>query len=184
MDRDLIINGQILPLHLKISSRSRRLRITLHRRGGVTLTRPQTISEKKAYEFLREKIGWIAKHLEKNSKRTYLIPRYSKKEFEDSRGQVLTKVISRLNFFNKHYGFSYGKVSIRNTQTRWGSCSSKKNLQFSFKLNYIPDHLFDYVIVHELCHLKEFNHASSFWKLVEETLPNFKELRKELRSIA
>lgn len=91
-------------------------------------------------------------------------------------------VLQRLAFYNKYYNFYYNRVSIRDQKTRWGSCSKKSNLNFNYRLVHLPLHLCDYVVVHELCHLQELNHAKAFWDLVAETLPNHKELRKELKS--
>lgn len=76
-----------------------------------------------------------------------------------------------------------GRIAIRNCRSRWGSCSSKGNLNFHWKLGIIPQHLSDYVIVHELCHLKEFNHGKQFWKLVEVVCPLYSEYKAELRLI-
>ncbi len=69
-------------------------------------------------------------------------------------------------------------------KTRWGSCSKKKNLNFNARIAQLPDHLIDYVIVHELCHLIEFNHSAKFWALVAQTIPDPQNCRRELRHIA
>ncbi len=87
----------------------------------------------------------------------------------------------RLQFFNEHYGFSYNRVTLRNQKSRWGSCSAKKNLNFNWRLIMAPIEVIDYVVVHELCHLKEMNHSARYWALVKETLPNHKEARKWLK---
>ncbi len=76
-----------------------------------------------------------------------------------------------------------GRIAIRDSKTRWGSCSSKGNLNFHWKLGVIPTHLSDYVIVHELCHLKEFNHSTEFWNLVELVCPQYREYKAELRFV-
>ena len=76
--------------------------------------------------------------------------------------------------------FSINKVSIKGQKTRWGSCSSKKNLSFNFKLMQYMKEIIDYVIIHELCHLQEMNHSKKFWLLVEKYVPDYKALRKEL----
>jgi predicted metal-dependent hydrolase len=72
------------------------------------------------------------------------------------------------------HGFEYARVKIRGQRTRWGSCSSKGNLNFNWKLMMVPSAGVDYVIIHELCHLRELNHSSHFWALVQELCPNYK----------
>lgn len=91
-------------------------------------------------------------------------------------------VHSRLEYFNQFYNFKYGTVRIKAQTTRWGSCSSKGNLNFNYKIALLPPHLSDYVVVHELCHLGEFNHSQDFWDLVGKTFPNYWELRAELKT--
>ncbi len=93
----------------------------------------------------------------------------------------LELIKKKLEYFNDYYGFEYNKVNIRQQKTRWGSCSSNKNLNFNIKIICLPKKLQDYIVVHELCHLKEMNHSQDFWNLVEKKIPNQKELRKELK---
>jgi len=78
------------------------------------------------------------------------------------------------------YGFEVRKIGIRGQYTRWGSCSSKGNLSFNFKLLQFREEVIDYVITHELCHLKEMNHSKKFWMLVGKFCPDYKKLREEL----
>ena len=87
----------------------------------------------------------------------------------------------RLQFFNEHYGLRYNRVTFRNQKTRWGSCSSAKNLNFNWRLIMAPIEIIDYVVVHELCHLKHMNHSASFWRLVAEAIPEYKAMRKWLK---
>jgi predicted metal-dependent hydrolase len=81
------------------------------------------------------------------------------------------------------FDFQYNLVRIKDMKSRWGSCSSKKNLSFNLKLIYFKPKVIEYVIVHELCHLKEMNHSREFWKLVENIIPNYKIYRNELKKI-
>ncbi len=90
-------------------------------------------------------------------------------------------VHARLAHFNQFYNFEYNKVFIKNTKTKWGSCSSKKNLNFSYKIALIEPELQDYLIVHELCHLAEMNHGKGFWDLVAQQIPDPVALHKKLR---
>lgn len=77
-----------------------------------------------------------------------------------------------------------GRVAIKNTVSRWGSCSNKGNLNFSYKLGMIPLPLAEYIVVHELCHLKEFNHSQKFWDLVALTVPDHEMKKEELRKFS
>ena len=75
----------------------------------------------------------------------------------------------------------FNRVRIKNVKTIWGSCSSKKNLNFNFKLSFLPEALIDYVFVHELAHLKHMNHSKAFWSEVEKQIPDYKKRREELK---
>ena len=90
-------------------------------------------------------------------------------------------VENRINYFNKFYNFKMNRVAIKNQSTRWGSCSSKGNLNFNYKIIYLRPALADYLIVHELCHLGELNHSKRFWALVKKTISDYIELNRELR---
>ena len=78
-------------------------------------------------------------------------------------------------------GVTYGGITIRNQRTRWGSCSSKGNLNFNCLLMLLPPEIIDYVVVHELCHRKEMNHSPKFWVQVERILPNYRILKQQLK---
>jgi predicted metal-dependent hydrolase len=92
-------------------------------------------------------------------------------------------VRERIAHFNGGYGFAVGKVFIKNHKSRWGSCSQKGNLNFNYKIALLPPELADYIVVHELCHLREFNHSPRFWRLVEEAIPDHLARRKALRRL-
>ena len=77
----------------------------------------------------------------------------------------------------------YNHVSIRNQRRRWGSCSSKKNLNFNYRILTLSPELRDYIIVHELCHLKELHHGKTFWDLVERIIPDGQALNMKVRHI-
>ena len=90
-------------------------------------------------------------------------------------------VKSRIEHFNKFYNFKFNKIFIKNQKTRWGSCSSLRNLNFNYKIIYLRTDLADYLIVHELCHLGQMNHSKKFKDLVSKTIPNYAKLNKELK---
>ena len=90
---------------------------------------------------------------------------------------------ARLDFLAKEHDFTYSAVKISKSRTRWGSCSSQKTINLSFYLMILPEHLADYVLLHELCHTVYMNHGVEFWKLLNYvTRGQAKQLRKELRT--
>ncbi len=167
----------------KISRRAKRLTLSVRPDQTVVMTRPRWVSERFARAFFEKHRAWVEQKLrEVQSRKQTYTPHGSSMEYRAMKQRAAQLVASRLEYFNQSYGFVYHRISIRNPRTRWGSCSKKGNLNFSYKLLTLPPELADYIIVHELCHLKEFNHSKRFWELVGQTLPGYKNLRKQLRS--
>lgn len=182
MQRIITLNNQSIEYTLKVSTRSRRMRLAIHRGGILVVTIPSRMGERMMERFISEKADWVLSKMElmKLKAPKEVIP-ISKTELK--RLKVVTRelVHRRAEYFNEYYRLTYHNVAIRNQKTRWGSCSRQGNLNFNVKLALLPSKLADYIIVHELCHLKEMNHSPRFWKLVAQTFPDHKELRKELR---
>ena len=88
---------------------------------------------------------------------------------------------SRVAYFHPITGGTYTSVTVRDQKTRWGSCSSKKNLNFNYRLAYMPQEILDYVVVHELAHLRHMDHSREFWACVERYLPDYRERRAWLK---
>ncbi len=103
------------------------------------------------------------------------------KNYLENKDKALQIVKDRIEYFNMFYNYKWNRIVIRNQKTRWGSCSKKGNLNFNYKIALLPQKSSDYIIVHELCHLGEFNHSRKFWDLVAKTVPGYKEIRKNLR---
>jgi len=91
--------------------------------------------------------------------------------------------LSRLTHFNQFYNHSWNRVAIRNQRRCWGSCTSLGNLNFSYKILFLPPCLSDYIILHELCHLKELNHSPRFWAEMAKVMPDYQTRRRELRKL-
>lgn len=87
----------------------------------------------------------------------------------------------RVAYYAKLMGVTYGRITIRNQKTRWGSCSSRGNLNFNCRLMLMPREVIDYVVVHELCHRKQMNHSSKFWYEVERIMPDYDVYRQRLK---
>ena len=105
------------------------------------------------------------------------------KHYLEHKEEARELVLARLAHYNQHYNFEWKRVAIRNQRRCWGSCSELGNLNFNYKILFLPESIRDYIIVHELCHLKELNHGPQFWALVEEQVPEYKNIVKELRAI-
>ena len=97
------------------------------------------------------------------------------------RKQARKLLIERVDYFAQKHGFRAGKIRISSARTRWGSCSTKGTLSFTWRLVMAPLDVIDYVVVHEMCHLKEMNHSKAFWEQVESILPDYKLRRKWLK---
>lgn len=165
--------------------RSRHIRISLRHDGRVLVTAPMRVSRGVVDKFVSSQKAWIEEHIKtKKNERTHDIPVHiTQMGYHACVSRAKKLIMQRLRHFNQHYGYAYKKISVRNQQTRWGSCSSKGNLNFRYTLLFLPIHLVDYVVVHELCHLKEMNHSKKFWLLVGETIPDYKTRRRELRAV-
>lgn len=177
------LNGEIVPYTFTSSSKARHVRISIHRGGTLRVTSPRHVSEARVDSFLQEKSTWILSKLAYfNSLPLLPTSTDTKKEYQESREKAYAFVQQRILKLNAFYNFSYNEIHIKNHRTLWGSCSRKKNLNFNYKIAQLKEELADYIIVHELCHLKEFNHGKQFWNLVAQTIPHHKELRKELNN--
>lgn len=108
--------------------------------------------------------------------------RRNRLQYEKYKEEARMRVHARLAHFNGHYNLPLRKVFIKSLKSRWGSCSERGNLNFNYLLVFLPPPLQDYLIVHELCHLQEFNHSPRFWALVEETIPDYRARRLALRA--
>ena len=94
---------------------------------------------------------------------------------------IKNKFADRVSYFAEIMTVTFGRITIRNQKTRWGSCSTKGNLNFNYQLYYLPDELLDYVVVHELSHRRHMDHSKEFWTEVEKYCPNYRKLRKNLK---
>ena len=96
--------------------------------------------------------------------------------------RALVRIKEELAEFAPKIGVEFGRVAIRDQKSRWGSCSAKKNLNFNWKLIMAPEEALRYVVIHELCHLIEFNHSARFWSLVEKQMPEYEAWKKWLKA--
>lgn len=176
--RKIKIGDIDLLYELKRYRRSRRIKLLLYSDGHFRVTAPYGLPIIFIERFLRSREEWINKKLKDTKINKPKVD--TKKEFQALKKEAKRFAIERLEELNKIYGFKFNKITIRNQRSRWGSCTKSGNLSLNYKIIKLPKHLADYIMVHELCHLKEMNHSQKFWDLVAKTFPNHKELRKEL----
>jgi hypothetical protein len=167
---------------IRQSRRARRLRLAVYHDGRVVVSLPFWIPRSRARQYVIEKSAWLIEKMDL-FKRLPLRKslRSTKADFEKNKARALAIILARINYFNRDRKYRYNAVKIKNQKTQWGSCSRKRNLNFNVRVALLPADLRDYVIVHELCHLKEFNHSRKFWSLVAAVFPNYKQLIKDLK---
>lgn len=168
--------------------RSNRKTIGLEVRAdeSVILRAPQWLSEKKLDEWIGEHAYWIeekVKQMRQRNSNKKLTGAPAVDEISDVEWKsILGEFTERVNHFCKIMDVTVGRITIRNQKTRWGSCSSKGNVNFNYQLYYMPRELMDYVIIHELSHRRHMNHSAEFWREVEKYCPAYRECRKKLRN--
>lgn len=147
--------------------------------GEVIVRAPMLLGKRKIEKFIALKQNWINNAV-KRQKETSVkeLTQAQIKELKEKAKYVLTK---KANYYAAVMGVKFNKITIRKQKTRWGSCSSKGNLSFNCMLMQFSDEVINYVVVHELAHLKQMNHSALFWAEVGAVLPNYKTLRKALK---
>lgn len=158
--------------------------IEITKEGQVLIRAPFFLSEEEISAFVHKKEDWIIKHLIQTKQRYQEIeelPEVDRERicFLTARARMILP--ERVKHYASRMHVTYGKIGIRHQKTRWGSCSTKGNLSFNCMLMAMPPEIQDYVVVHELCHLKEMNHSAAFWSEVEKVLPDYRQRRKWLK---
>ena len=164
-----------------IRSKRKSLALQVKGDGTVVVRAPLRLSEDKIDRFVREHLDWIEKQkdrIQELSGKRHVI---TEQERADGIQKALKIFPERTAFFAERMGVDYGRITVREQKTRWGSCSQKGNLNFNWKLALMPEEILDYLVVHELAHRVEMNHSPAFWAVVAEEIPDYKTRREWLR---
>lgn len=148
----------------------------------IYVSAPKSLSVNKVLEYVQEKSAWLEKHLvgvEHCSTRTdHPVSTFDPKFLKQAALEYLTE---RVAYFENIYQLFCTKIETRKFTARWGSCDRHGVLKFNYQLMLLPKPIIDYIVVHEICHLKELNHGPRFWKLVAQEIPDYAKRRKWLR---
>ncbi len=152
--------------------------------NGLLVRAPKRMSNREIQAFILSKKAWIEKHQKIIEERRELLkqyPPYTEDELKTLAKQAKEIIPVKVKHYAEIIDVSYGRITIRCQKTRWGSCSSKGNLNFNCLLMELPDEIIDSVVVHELCHRKHMNHSKTFYTEVEKIFPEYKKCRKWLK---
>lgn len=182
MKYEILLQDTHIAYEVRASSRARRLRLCMYRDGGIVITLPVRMRHEAAELFVRKKAQWILTKMAFFKTMVVDAPVvHTKQDYAKQKHAALSFARDRVAFFNQLYRFSYQSISIKNQKTLWGSCSRKGVLSFNYRIMLLPPHVADYIIVHELCHVAQFNHSHRFWEQVERSIPDYKTCRAELK---
>jgi len=160
-------------------SRAKYQRITVRPDKTITVTIPRSGSLSEAKQFLKSKISWIQKQLQKIDQQACC---RDMPDLDIDLEKTQNDLFNRLASFSEKHNFSYNRAGFRCQKTRWGSCSSKNNISLNVNIAFLPEELQDYVLLHELIHTKVKNHSRKFWaELDKYTEGRAKELSKKLK---
>ena len=174
------------------------LAIHISEDGKVTVKAPVGMRETMITDFISSKQDWIEARIKKAHAESInrivicegaTVPFRNKPLLVKDAGKTRRWMIEearsefekKASFYSGIIGVSYNRIAVREQKTRWGSCSSGRNLNFNWKLIMMPEKVLDYVVIHELSHLIEMNHSKRFWNIVAEVCPEYIECRKWLK---
>lgn len=167
-----------------IKSNRRSLGFEIKERGVLIVRAPYGMSKVDIFDAIKRHESWIVKHMlsiEQKEEQRKNVKKISNEELHKMADKALEVIPPKVEYYAAILGVTYGRITIKNQKTIWGSCSSKGNLNFNCLLMLTPEQVMEYVVVHELCHRLEMNHSKRFWNLVEQVMPDYKIYKKWLK---
>ena len=141
--------------------------IRVHPVKGISVSVPYLVPYTAAVAFFKLKRDWVIQTVEKQKARYADVPKADAVQIESMRRQAKIELPSRLAELARRYGFEYNRLAIKHNATNWGSCSSRNNINLNLNIVRLPSALRDYVLLHELCHLRHHDHGHAFHLLLE-----------------
>ena len=152
--------------------------------GVLEVRAPLRMTEQEITEFVQKNADWVHKQLASAEEKRLRLERegmLTREEIDELARQTAEFLPERVRYFAEKIGVTYGRITVRSQKSKWGSCSSKGNLNFNCLMMLTPPEVRDYLIVHELCHRREMNHSARFWAEVERVLPDYRERERWLK---
>lgn len=169
------------PEYELVRSRRRTLALEVTREGRVMVRAPLRLAQKRIDEFVREHAGWIEEHQAIQRKRRESRPEPSEEEREALIQRAREILPGKVEKYSRIMGLYPTGITITGARKRFGSCSGKNRICFSWRLMQYPEEAVDYVVVHELAHIRHKDHSRNFYACVEKVLPDWRERRKLLK---
>ena len=158
------------------SAKRKTFALQIKPREGLIVRVPSHAAQEQVEKFINYHKDWLEKHLkamEERQKELSSVNKLTMDEIRDLADKALKLIPERVKYYAPLLGVKYGRITIRNQRSRWGSCSGKKNLNFNCLLMLTPPEVIDSVVVHELAHLKEMNHSDRFYAEVLRVFPDY-----------
>lgn len=163
---------------LLVRSSRKTLAVQIRADGTVIARAPLRMPKERILGFLSEKASWICtqqgRMQEREKMRQQACIHLDAAQEKELRERAKAVLAQRTAYFARQIGVTYGRITVRDQKTRWGSCSQTGNLNFNFRLILAPLEVLDYVVVHELCHRRQMNHSAQFWQEVAQVLPDYR----------
>lgn len=167
----------IAPIYFVRHRRARRYLLRVEHDGRVRVTIPRGGSRREADAFARRHLDWVLRQ-----RAALANPRFSLDERQRLKTHARETLPLRLQELADQHGLQVTRISVRNQRTRWGSCGRDGHICLNWRLVVMPDWVRDYVIIHELMHLKRMDHSPAYWRLVSAAYPRYREARQWLRA--
>ena len=182
MQKQITLENKEITYTLRKSKRATRVRLSVYPDGAIVVTAPHFFGDRIAERFLSQKSDWLLSKLSYFAQfKPISKQRDTRAEYEKYVDDARMLITRKVEHFSTLYKQRYNKISIKNQKTCWGSCSKRRNLNFNYKILFLPERVQDYVVAHEICHLAELNHSKKFWGLLAQTIPDYKQVRRELK---
>jgi predicted metal-dependent hydrolase len=165
------VGGRLVEVHVRESARARTVRAVYRPGQPAELVVPPGLGERGIDEALRRHAPWLGKQLATERPPSLELPELTERQGR-KRARALITETARLEA--ARLGVTFSRIAIRDTRSRWGSCSTSGTLSFSWRLALAPRSVLDYVVVHELCHLVHHDHSRRFWSLLERVRPGYR----------